>query len=305
MEHDPLTALPDAPPMLGRAARAEMARRRLLRLQQQANRLLLTYRPAGRTAVDSARALAPPGNTIIVMPAYNAANTLERIYADIPGGCYDEIIVVDDCSRDNTVEIARRLPVSLICKEQNGGYGSNQKVCYHEALARGADYVVMLHPDYQYDARVIPAAIDMLRLGICDVILGNRIRTRAEALAGGMPRLKYLANRGLTLIENILSGQNLGEWHSGFRAYTRRVLETVPFERNSDDFVFDSQFLVQCVHFGFKVGDIPVPVRYFDEASSINLRRSSVYAVQTMGFFARWLAHRAGLRRDRRLCPKN
>ena len=145
-------------------------------------------------------------------------------------------------------------------------------------MERGADYVVMLHPDYQYDARVIPAAIDILRLGICDVVLGNRIRTRAEALAGGMPWPKYLANRGLSLIENLATGQNLGEWHSGFRAYSRAVLERVPYERNSDDFVFDSQFLFQCVHFGFKLGDIPVPVRYFDEASSINFRRSSVYA---------------------------
>ena len=229
------------------------------------------------------------------MPAYNAANTIGRIYADIPRGCYTEIIVVDDGSTDDTVCIASRLPVTLIRRERNGGYGANQKTCYRAALAHGADFVVMLHPDYQYDARVIPAAIDILKLGICDVILGNRIRTRAEALAGGMPLVKYLANRGLTIIENILAGQNLGEWHSGFRVYARRVLETIPFEANSDGFVFDSQFLVQCVHFGFKLGDIPVPVRYFDEASSINLRRSSAYALQTMGFFAAWLAHRAGL----------
>jgi len=245
----------------------------------------------------------PPPRTIIVMPAYNAANTIERICADIPATCYDEIIVVDDCSRDNTVEIARRLPVSLHRHEQNMGYGGNQKTCYRLALARGADMVVMLHPDYQYDARVIPAAINLLKLRICDVILGNRIRTRAEALAGGMPLVKYVANRGLTVIENILAGQNLGEWHSGFRVYSRRVLETVPFEANSDDFVFDSQFLVQCVHFGFQVGDIPVPVRYFDEASSINLWRSSQYAIQTLWTFGLWLAHRSRFIRHPLFCP--
>jgi len=236
------------------------------------------------------------GKAIIVMPAYNAANTIERIVADIPHGCYEEIIVVDDASQDQTVEIASRLAVTVIRHQRNLGYGGNQKTCYREALARGADYVVMLHPDYQYDARVIPAAIDILRLGICDVVLGNRIRTRREALAGGMPLAKYIANRALTLIENVLAGQNLGEWHSGFRAYSRRVLETIPFERNSDDFVFDSQFLVQSVHFGFRLGDVPVPVRYFDEASSINLRRSAVYAMLTLWTFALWSLHRLGIR---------
>ena len=241
-------------------------------------------------------ARAERGKTIIVMPAYNAANTLERIVADIPPGCYHELLVVDDCSRDNTVEIARRLPVTVIVHEHNRGYGGNQKTCYRTALDHGADFVVMLHPDYQYDARVIPAAVDVLRLGICDVVLGNRIRTRAEALAGGMPWVKYLSNRGLTLIENVLSGQNLGEWHSGFRAYRREVLEAVPFERNSENFVFDSQFLVQAVHFGFKVGDIPIPVRYFDEASSIRFLPAARYAFHTMWIFAQWYGHRLGLR---------
>ena len=241
----------------------------------------------------------PRGRTVIVMPAYNAANTLERIVADIPEGIWDEILVVDDASRDSTREIALRLPVTLIEHPENRGYGGNQKTCYREALERGADFVVMLHPDYQYDARVIPAALNILRLRVCDVVLGNRIRTRAEALAGGMPWVKYLANRGLTFLENIASGQNLGEWHSGFRAYRREVLETLPFEVNSDDFVFDSQFLVQSVHFGFKVGDIPIPVRYFDEASSISLVSSTKYAFQTAGVFARWFAHRSGLWKSR------
>ena len=229
---------------------------------------------------------------IVVLPAYNAANTLERTLADLDTDVVDEIIVVDDASTDNTVEIARRLPVTLIRHDRNQGYGANQKTCYREALSRGADFVVMLHPDYQYDARIVPHTLGFLRLGICDVVLGNRIRTRSETLAGRMPPIKYLANRGLTLIENVLAGQNLGEWHSGFRAYTRNVLETIPFKSNSDDFVFDSQFLLQAVHFGFRLGDVPVPVRYFDEASSINLRRSTVYGIATLWTFVKWYAHR-------------
>jgi len=236
--------------------------------------------------------------TIVVMPAYNAANTLERCYDDIPKDFVDEVIVVDDCSKDATEEIARKLPVTYIKHEHNTGYGGNQKTCYRTALEHGADYVIMIHADYQYDARTIPTAVGILKLGICDVILGNRIRTRREALEGGMPPAKYFANRGLTMIENLLSAQNLGEWHSGFRAYSRSVLETLPYDRNSDDFVFDSQFLVQCVHFGFKLGDIPVPVRYFDEASSINFKRSSIYALATLRTFGEWYAHRLGLWRS-------
>lgn len=241
------------------------------------------------------RAMTDRGRTIVVMPAYNAGNTLERCLRDIPAGSVDEIIVVDDCSTDDTVEVARSLPVTLIQHDRNTGYGGNQKTCYREALARGADQVIMIHADYQYDARMIPTAVEILRVGICDVVLGNRIRTRREALEGGMPLVKYFANRGLTIVENLLSGQNLGEWHSGFRAYSRPVLETLPFLENSDDFVFDSQFLVQAVHFGFKVGDIPVPVRYFDEASSISLKRSAVYALATLRTFGQWYAARLGL----------
>jgi len=242
--------------------------------------------------------MTDPGKTIVVMPAYKAANTLVRVYEDIPKDAVDEVIVVDDCSPDDTREIARSLPVTLIEHETNTGYGGNQKTCYRAALERGADFVVMLHADYQYDARMIRAAVDIIRMGNCDVVLGNRIRTRAEALAGGMPLAKYAANRGLTIIENVLSGQNLGEWHSGFRAYSARVLRTLPFERNSDNFVFDSQFLVQCVHFGFKIGDLPVPVRYFDEASSINIKNSTIYALQTLRTFAQWYGHKWGFRKD-------
>ena len=239
------------------------------------------------------------GRTVVVVPAYRAAHTLERVTRDIPKDFVDEVVVVDDCSPDDTVEVARRLPVTLVRHERNTGYGGNQKTCYDEALARDADYIVMIHGDYQYDARMIGPAIDILRLGICDVVLGNRIRTRREALDAGMPRIKYFANRGLSIVQNLLTGQNLGEWHSGFRAYRRTVLETIPYHANDDGYLFDSQFLVQVVHFGFKLGDVPVPVRYFDEASSISLRNSAVYALRTLWTFAQWHAHRAGLRRYR------
>ena len=247
----------------------------------------------------------PSGHrTIVVMPAYKAARTLERVYADIPKDAVDEVIVVDDCSPDDTALVARRLPVTLIEHERNTGYGGNQKTCYRAALERGADYVIMVHGDYQYDARVIPACVEVLRHGICDVVLGNRIRTRSEALAGGMPLVKYLANRGLTFIENLLSGQNLGEWHSGFRAYRREVLEKLPFERNSDDFVFDTQFLVQAVRLGYRLGDVPVPVRYFDAASSINFRRSVVYGLGTLKALATYWLDRLRLRRSPLFVPK-
>jgi glycosyltransferase involved in cell wall biosynthesis len=248
--------------------------------------------------VSSHAADSPRQKTIAVMPAYNAARTLERTVADIPPGSVDEILVVDDCSRDNTVEIAERLGLTVIRHEKNLGYGGNQKTCYRYALDRGADFVVMIHPDYQYDSRVIPVAVEIIRLGICDFMMGSRIRTRREALQGGMPRWKYIANRGLTLVENIALGQNLGDFHSGFRAYRREVLETIPFTNNSNDFVFDSEFLAQAVHFGFKIGDIPVPVRYFDEASSINFRRSVKYGFSTLAVLAKYWARQIGVYRS-------
>ena len=238
------------------------------------------------------------GKAIVVMPAYNAETTLEKTVADLPSGCVDEIILVDDCSRDNTVALARDLGLRVITHETNQGYGANQKTCYNAALAAGAEVVLMIHPDYQYDSRLAGVLIDLLRNDHCDVLLGNRIRSRREALAGGMPMYKYLANRGLTMVENIWLGQNLGEFHSGMRGYRRRVLETIPWQDNSDDFVFDSQFLVQAVHFGFRLGDIPVPVRYMAEASSINFKRSAEYGLRTLQTLAQWSLHRMALRQN-------
>jgi len=235
---------------------------------------------------------------IAVLPAYNAASTLAATLADFPAGCVDEILLVDDCSKDNTVQIARDMGLTVIVHEKNTGYGGNQKTCYRYCLDRGADIVVMIHPDYQYDARVIPNAVGFVELGICDVVLGNRVRSRKETLRCGMPWWKYLSNRGLTAFENLMLGQNLGEFHSGFRVYRRKVLETIPFERNSDDFVFDTQFLVQAVHFGFRLGDVPVPVRYFAEASQINFRRSSKYGLQTLTTVGKYWLNRMGLWRS-------
>jgi glycosyltransferase involved in cell wall biosynthesis len=233
------------------------------------------------------------------MPAYNAASTLERTLRDIPAGSVDQIILVDDCSRDNTVQIAESLGLTVIRHEKNTGYGGNQKTCYTRALEAGADIVVMIHPDYQYDSRVIPVAAELIRIGNCDVILGSRIRTRAEALKGGMPGWKYIANRCLTITENVLLGQNLGDFHSGFRAYSKEVLQTIPWQHNSDDFVFDTQFLAQAVSFGFRLGDIPVPVRYFAEASSINFRRSTRYGLLTLWVMLQFWLHRLGICRSR------
>lgn len=231
---------------------------------------------------------------IVVMPAYNAAGTLRKTVDDIPEKFRRNIILTDDCSHDGTVAIAQQLGLEVLLHPTNQGYGANQKTCYSAALDRGADYVVMIHPDYQYDSRVIPFALGFLANDICDVILGSRIRTRKETLDNGMPLYKYLSNRFLTIIENLILGQNLGDFHSGFRAYKREVLEKIPFHANSDDFVFDTQFLAQAACYGFRIGDIPIPTRYFPEASSINFRRSLRYGFLTLGVMVQFVLRKTG-----------
>ncbi len=261
--------------------------------------------PVERITAPAPEAMPRRGHRVIaVMPAYNAEKTLAATLADMPPGCADEVILVDDGSKDRTVEIARAMGLTVIVHPQNRGYGGNQKTCYKHALERGADIVVMIHPDYQYDSRVIPHAVAFLELGICDVVLGSRIRSRDEAFRGGMPAWKYVANRFLTAIENLALGQNLGDFHSGFRVYRREVLERIPFEKNSDDFVFDTQFLVQAVRLGFRLGDVPVPVRYFKEASSINFRRSVRYGLGTLGTLALYWLDRLGIHRSPLFRPK-
>lgn len=214
----------------------------------------------------------------VVLPAYNASLTLLRTYSEIPRDIVDDIILTDDASKDGTSQIARSLGIHTIVHEHNRGYGGNQKTCYAAALERGADIVVMLHPDYQYSPKLVVAMASMIASGHYDVVLASRILGKS-ALAGGMPLYKYFANRALTFVENLLLGQKLSEYHTGYRAWSRKVLETLPLEACSDDFVFDNEMLAQAAWFGFSAGEISCPTRYFDEASSINFRRSCVYGL--------------------------
>ena len=212
----------------------------------------------------------------VVMPGYNAEQTLRKTYDEIPQEIVDDIILVDDRSTDHTADVGRALGIHTIVHEVNRGYGGNQKTCYTEALSRGAEVVVMLHPDYQYTPKLIPSLVGLLSSGLYDVALGSRILGNG-ALDGGMPRYKFLFNRILTLGQNILLGQRLSEYHTGYRAFTREVLETLPLEENDDDFVFDNQMLVQCAFFGFKMAEVTCPTRYEAESSSISFRRSCKY----------------------------
>lgn len=216
---------------------------------------------------------------IVVMPAYNAAKTLKKTLDDIPKGTADKVLLVDDGSSDKTVEIAKKLGLEVIIHPQNRGYGANQKTCYTLALSQGADIVVMIHPDYQYDSSLTGELIRPLLQKRFDIMLGSRIRTREEALSGGMPFYKYISNRFLTTLENLILGQNLSEYHTGFRGYTKEILKKIPFHKYSDDFVFDQQILLGSVAANARIGEISVPVRYFDEASSINFKRSAVYGL--------------------------
>ncbi len=216
--------------------------------------------------------------TVVVMPAYNAEKTLEWTYNEVPKDVVDGVILVDDLSRDRTTDVARRLGIKHFVHPRNRGYGGNQKTCYTLALREGADIVVMVHPDYQYTPKLITAMAAMVASGEYDVVLGSRI-LGTGALAGGMPFYKFVSNRFLTLAQNLLLGQKLSEYHTGFRAFSRKVLETLPLLENSDDFVFDNQMLVQAARFGFRVGEISCPTRYLEESSSINFRRSVLYGL--------------------------
>jgi glycosyltransferase involved in cell wall biosynthesis len=241
---------------------------------------------------------------VIVMPAYNAARTLERTYADIPHDLVSRIILVDDVSADETVDIARQLGLDVIVHRQNLGYGGNQKTCYDAALAAGAGVVVMLHPDYQYDATRIPALVEPILRGERDLMLGSRFL--GDPLAGGMPRWKYLSNRFLTIVENRVFRLRLSEYHTGLRAYSRTLLETIPYRLNSDDFVFDQELIAQVVAAGLRhrIGEIAVPTRYFAEASSVGLRRSVVYGLSTLRVVARYMLHRLRVRPSKKLTAR-
>ena len=215
---------------------------------------------------------------VVVMPAYNAAKTIEKTYREIPLDLVDEVVVTDDASPDDTVEIARQLGLHTLVHQTNLGYGGNQKTCYTEALRLGADVTVMLHPDYQYTPALLPAMIGMITDGPFDAVLGSRV-LGGRALAGGMPVYKYIANRGLTAAQNLLCGAKLSEYHTGYRAFSREVLETLPLLENSDDFVFDNQMLAQILLADFEIGEVSCPAAYFEEASSINFRRSVKYGL--------------------------
>ena len=237
---------------------------------------------------------------VVVMPARQAAATLERTFSEIPREEIDEVILVDDHSTDETVARARNLPLKLVWHPHQVGYGGNQKTCYMEALQRGADVVVMLHPDGQYESSLIPEMVQPILDGEADMVLGSRLMIRGAAIAAGMPRWKWLANRFLTTIENRIMGTDLTEAHTGYRAYSRELLLTVPFLRNSLDFVFDSELLMQASHFGFRIKEIPARCRYYEEASSVSFRPGAVYGTKTLWAGLRLVLHRRGLLRCRK-----
>ena len=240
---------------------------------------------------------------IVVMPAYNAARTVERTYHDIPKDWVDEVILVDDVSKDETVEVARRLPIHVVVHRENKGYGGNQKTCYTEALLKGAEVVVMLHPDYQYDSRLIPQMVSPILDGHADFVMGSRIIGEG-ALKGGMPWWKFVANRLLTMGENIILNRKFSDLHTGFRAYSRRLLMDVPYVLNSDDFVFDSQMIAQANYRGYTTTEVPIPTRYFAEASSVSFKTSTIYGLKTVWVMGKLGLQKLGLARYRWLEAK-
>lgn len=232
---------------------------------------------------------------VVVMPAYNASRTLEQTYDEIPKDLVDQVILVDDFSADDTLAIAQKIGIQTVIRhDANKGYGGNQKTCYAKALGENADIVVMLHPDYQYTPLLLEAMLYPIANGLFDVMMGSRILGKG-ALAGGMPLYKYIANRGLTFLQNILMGQKLSEYHSGYRAYSKKVLQKIPFAQNSDDFVFDNQLLAQIAFAGFSIGEVTCPTKYFPEASSINFGRSLRYGLGVLHVSCLYRLHKWGL----------
>lgn len=255
-----------------------------------------TYQ-SGQTASKYTSSVPKNPKVIVTMPAYNAAKTLLKTFEDMPKGTFSEVILVDDCSKDDTVAVAGTLPIKVVKHPHNLGYGGNQKTCYFEALRDGADIVIMLHPDYQYDPRKIPEMIAPIIEGRADIVLGSRF-LGGGALKGGMPMYKYIANRFLTTTQNMILGTHLSEFHTGYRAYSRRFLETVPFLRNSLAFVFDAEILCQAVYFGFNIEEIPVETRYFAEASSINFMNSVKYGLGVLRSLMSFWAAKNGLKQS-------
>jgi glycosyltransferase involved in cell wall biosynthesis len=239
--------------------------------------------------------LSRPGKTVVVMPAYNAARTLEKTYYHIPPSSYDEIILVDDASSDGTWAIANKLPITAVRHRKNRGYGGNQKTCYTTALQRGADYVVMLHPDYQYDPTIVGDLVAPLRSGEADVVLASRLL--GDPLAGGMPRWKFVANRILTGTENLALGTAFSEFHTGYRAFTRAALESVNFEANSEGFVFDNEILVQLTLKKVRFKEIPVSTRYSFDCSSVNFSQGCIYGLGILKTIVKYFVHRSGIYR--------
>ena len=236
---------------------------------------------------------------IVVLPAYNASKTLEITYNEVDFSIVDDVILVDDLSKDDTIEVGKQLGIRhIVAHEQNKGYGGNQKSCYNKALELGADIVIMLHPDYQYTPKLIPSMTHLLASGLYHVVLGSRILGKG-ALKGGMPMIKWIANRGLTLFQNILMNAKLSEYHTGYRAFTREVLEKVNYNANSDNFVFDNQMLAQIWYAGYEIAEITCPTKYFDDASSINFKNSSIYGIGVIKTSVQYRLQKWGLMKNK------